>query len=139
MILAKVKLIVLLIGVVGVIGCSTLAKKNDTGVIVARRAQIRSSTAVVAADLLEVNRGDSVDILDSIDVADPTDNTKKERWLRVRAHNDQSTSPACSGSGGILKSTWRLGQALPTPSSGWCLDLCCCGPGAFGSYCLSGN
>jgi hypothetical protein len=91
MILAKVKLIVLLIGVVGVIGCSTLAKKNDTGVIVARRAQIRSSTAVVAADLLEVNRGDSVDILDSIDVADPTDNTKKERWLRVRAHNDQST------------------------------------------------
>src|SRR5438876_12148004 len=73
------------------IGCSTLAKRNNSGVVVARRAQIRSSTAVVAADLLEVNRGDSVDILDSIDVADPTDNTKKERWLRVRAHNDQST------------------------------------------------
>src|SRR5437016_6012960 len=91
MILAKVKLIVLLIGVVGVIGCSTLAKKNDTGVIVARRAQIRSSTAVVAADLLEVNRGDSVDILDSIDVADPTDNTKKERWLRVRGHDEETT------------------------------------------------
>src|SRR2546426_4237394 len=91
MILSKIKLILLLIGVVSVAGCSTLAKKNDSGVIVARRAQIRSSTAVVAADLLEVNRGDSVDILDSIDVADPTDNTKKERWLRVRAHNDQST------------------------------------------------
>src|SRR5712692_12007542 len=91
MILSKAKLIVLLIGVVGVIGCSTLAKKNDTGVIVARRAQIRSSTAVVAADLLEVNRGDSVDILDFVDVPDPTDNTRKERWLRVRAHNEQST------------------------------------------------
>ena len=40
-------------------GCQTLAKQNDTGVVVARRAQIRSSTAVVAADLLEVNRGDA--------------------------------------------------------------------------------
>ena len=91
MILSKVRLIVLLVGVLGVVGCSTLAKKSDTGVIVARRAQIRSSTAVVAADLLEVNRGDAVDIFDSLDVADPTDNTRKERWLRVRAHNDQST------------------------------------------------
>jgi len=49
-------------------GCNTLAKRNDGGVIVARRAQIRSSTAVVAADLLEVNRGDTIDILDSIDI-----------------------------------------------------------------------
>ncbi len=72
-------------------GCSTLAKKNDTGVVVARRAQIRSSTAVVAADLLEVNRGDAVDILDFQDVQDPTDNSKKERWLRVQAHDEDNT------------------------------------------------
>jgi len=72
-------------------GCKTLAKQSDTGVVVARRAQIRSSTAVVAADLLEVNRGDAVDILDSQDVQDPTDNTKKERWLRVQAHDEDST------------------------------------------------
>lgn len=78
-------------GVLGVVGCSTLAKKSDTGVVVARRAQIRSSTAVVAADLLEVNRGDAVDILDSLDVPDPTDNSRKERWLQVRAHNDETT------------------------------------------------
>jgi len=71
--------------------CSTLAKPNDTGVIVANRAEIRSSTAVVAADLLKVNRGDPVDILDAQDVQDPTDNTKKERWLRVRAHDEDST------------------------------------------------
>jgi hypothetical protein len=75
----------------GVTGCSTLAKKNDSGVVVSRRAQIRSSTAVVAADLLEVNRGDEVDILDSVDVSDPQDNSRKERWLRVRGHNDEST------------------------------------------------
>lgn len=73
------------------VGCSTLAKRNDTGVIVARRAQIRSSTAVVAADLLEVNRGDAVDILDFQDVQDPTDNSKKERWLRVQAHDEDAT------------------------------------------------
>jgi hypothetical protein len=72
-------------------GCSTLAKRNDTGVVVARRAQIRSSTAVVAADLLEVNRGDAVDILDFQDVQDPSDNSKKERWLRVQAHDEDST------------------------------------------------
>lgn len=73
------------------VGCSTLAKRNDTGVVVANRAQIRSSTAVVAADLLVVNRGDQVDILESVDVQDPTDNTKKERWLRVRAYDEEST------------------------------------------------
>jgi hypothetical protein len=72
-------------------GCSTLAKRSDTGVVVARRAQIRSSTAVVAADLLEVSRGDTLDILDFQDVQDPTDNSKKERWLRVQAQDEDST------------------------------------------------
>lgn len=82
-------LILLALGLVQ--GCKTLAKQNDTGVVVARRAQIRSSTAVVAADLLEVNRGDTVYILDSQDVQDPTDNSKKERWLRVQAHDEDNT------------------------------------------------
>jgi len=73
------------------LGCQTLASKSSTGVIVARRAQIRSSTAVVAADLLQVNRGDTVDILESTDVADPSDNTRKERWLRVKARDEDAT------------------------------------------------
>ena len=72
-------------------GCSTLASRSNTGVVVSRSAQIRSSTAVVAADLLEVNRGDSVDILDSIDIPDPSDNSKRERWYRVRGHDDERT------------------------------------------------
>lgn len=67
-------------------GCNTLAKKGDTGVIVARRAQIRSSTAVVAANLLEVARNDQVDILDTSTVPDTG-----EKWLRVRAHDEEST------------------------------------------------
>jgi hypothetical protein len=65
-------------------GCSTMAKLNDTGVVVARRAQVRSSTAVVAADLVEVSRGDEVDILDSYTVSDTG-----ERWLRVRVHSEE--------------------------------------------------
>jgi hypothetical protein len=77
--------------VLGLSGCSTLASRNNTGTVVSRSAQIRSSTAVVAADLLEVSRGETVDILDSIDVPDPLDNSKKERWYRVRARDTEST------------------------------------------------
>jgi hypothetical protein len=72
-------------------GCNAIASRGDSGVVVARSAQIRSSTAVVAADLLEVNRGDSVDIIDTSDIPDPSDNTKKERWYRVRAHDEDKT------------------------------------------------
>lgn len=72
-------------------GCSTFASRGNTGVVVSRRAQIRSSTAVVAADLLEVSRGDSVEILDSTEVPDPTDNTRNELWYRVRATDVDKT------------------------------------------------
>ena len=81
----------LLMALVLMSGCSTLASRSNTGVVVTRSAQIRSSSAVVAADLLEVNRGDIVDILDSIDIPDPSDNSKKERWYRVRGHDDERT------------------------------------------------
>lgn len=91
MMTTKTLLIVLVLSLGVLAGCKALAKKNDAGVVVARRAQIRSSTAVVAADLLEVNRGDPVDILDYMDVPDPQDNTKRERWFRVRARNDETT------------------------------------------------
>jgi hypothetical protein len=85
------KIIFIFLLPLALLGCKTLASKSSTGVVVARRAQIRSSTAVVAADLLQVNRGDQVEILDSTDVADPNDNTKKERWLRVKAHDEEAT------------------------------------------------
>jgi hypothetical protein len=88
---AVFKVLLIALSLAWVAGCSTLAKRNNTGVVVARRAQIRSSTAVVAADLLEVTRGDAVEILEFLDVQDPTDNSKKERWLRVQAHDDDST------------------------------------------------
>ncbi|MDT4966249.1 MAG: hypothetical protein QOJ64_986 [Acidobacteriota bacterium] len=72
------------------LGCSTFAQKSETGVVIARHAQIRSSYAVVAADLVEVNRGDVVDILESY-TAESADKDKAERWLLVRAHDTQNT------------------------------------------------
>ena len=73
------------------VGCNAIARTGSSGVVVSRTAQIRSSTAVVAADLLEVNRGDSLDILDSLDIPDPSDNTRKELWYRVRARDVEKT------------------------------------------------
>lgn len=85
------KSISLLLLALSATACSTLASRNYTGTVVARSAQIRSSTAVVAADLLEVNRGDVLDILDQNDIPDPSDNSKKERWYRVRARDEDKT------------------------------------------------
>jgi hypothetical protein len=62
--------------------CSTLASKEETGYVIARRAEVRSSTAVVAADLKEVVRGDDLDILGSTTVQDTG-----ERWLHVRTRD----------------------------------------------------
>jgi len=67
-------------------GCSTLARPEDMGVVIARRAEVRSSTAVVAADMLEVRRGDVLDILDSTTVQETG-----EKWLRVRARDTDNT------------------------------------------------
>jgi hypothetical protein len=62
--------------------CTTLAGKEEVGAVIARRAQVRSSTAVVAADLKEVVRGDELDIMDSVTVPDTG-----ERWLHVRTRD----------------------------------------------------
>ena len=75
--------LLLCVSVVGVSGCDTFVKKENTGAVIARRAQIRSSTAVVAADLLEVERGDMVDILEA------TTAENGEHWLRVRADDTE--------------------------------------------------
>jgi hypothetical protein len=66
-------------------GCNTFASKQETCVVIARRAQVRSSTAVVAADLKEVVRGDLLDILDTTTVQETG-----ERWLRVRTRDAES-------------------------------------------------
>jgi hypothetical protein len=79
-------------------GCKTLAGSHRTGVVIARRAQVRSSTAIVAADLKEVLRGEAVDIIDAKDTkAAEAGNSGEvveqggERWLRVRTHDAEGT------------------------------------------------
>lgn len=61
-----------------------LAGLNETGTVIANTAQIRSSYAVVAADLLEVKRGATLDILEEI-------NFEKVHWYRVRARDEDNT------------------------------------------------
>lgn len=63
---------------------SGLVGLNQTGTVIANRAQIRSSYAVVAADLLEVKRGENLEILDEIDF-------EKVHWYRVRASDEDKT------------------------------------------------
>lgn len=63
---------------------SGLVGLNETGTIIANRAQIRSSYAVVAADLLEVKRGETLDVLDETDF-------EKVHWYRVRANDEDRT------------------------------------------------
>lgn len=68
-------------------GCGTMAKlagTNEKCVVIARRAQIRSSDAVVAADLLEVSRGTTLEIIGD-------DVYEGEKWYNVRASDENNT------------------------------------------------
>jgi len=56
----------------------------DTATVIAKTAQIRTSYSVVAADLLEVNRGDTLDVLDQVE-------HEKVPWYRVRARDEALT------------------------------------------------
>lgn len=57
---------------------------GEKATVIVSRAYIRSSYAVVAADLLEVRRGDILDILDEV-------THEKVKWYRVRAYDDDAT------------------------------------------------
>lgn len=65
--------------------CGALANEENTGVVIAQRAQLRSSTALVAADLKEVMRNEVVDILDTSTAENG------EQWLRVRTRDAEAT------------------------------------------------
>jgi len=63
---------------------SGLVGIDKSGTVIASRAQVRSSYAVVAADLLEVKRGEKLDILEEFEY-------EKVHWFRVRAHDEDNT------------------------------------------------
>lgn len=63
---------------------SNLVGINETATVISNTAQIRSSYAVVAADLLEVKRGDKLEVLEEMEF-------EKVRWYRVRAADEDKT------------------------------------------------
>jgi hypothetical protein len=65
-------------------GVSSIVGLSDTATVIAKTAQIRTSYAVVAADLLEVKRGDRLDVIDQVEF-------EKVLWYRVRARDEAKT------------------------------------------------
>ena len=65
-------------------GAQSMVGLSEKGTVIVYRAQIRSSFAVVAADLLEVKRGQTMDILEEVDF-------EKVKWYRVRVHDEDNT------------------------------------------------
>lgn len=66
---------------------STLSRAvglSDTATVISKTAQIRTSYAVVAADLLEVKRGEKLDVIDQMEF-------EKVLWYRVRARDADET------------------------------------------------
>ena len=83
-------LFTILLGTLTFSGCEVynnltgLVGLTDTCTVIAKRAQIRSSFAVVAADLLEVKRGQTLEILEENEF-------EKVLWYRVRANDEDAT------------------------------------------------
>src|SRR6476659_162510 len=77
----------------------------DTATVIAKTAQIRTSYSVVAADLLEVKRGDRLDVVDQVEF-------EKVPWLRVRAHDDAQTEGWIEAQNVITNDTLAKSKAL---------------------------
>ncbi len=65
-------------------GVSSIVGLANTATVISKAAQIRTSYAVVAADLLEVKRGERLDVIDQVDF-------EKVLWYRVRARDEAKT------------------------------------------------
>src|SRR5437868_2619322 len=90
-------------------GCSLLGADilgpTDMATVIAPTAQIRTSYSVVAADLLEVKRGDRLDVVDQVEF-------EKVPWLRVRAHDDAQTEGWIEAQNVITSDTLAKSKAL---------------------------
>jgi hypothetical protein len=65
-------------------GVSTIVGLSDSATVIAKTAQVRTSYAVVAVDLLEVKRGDRLDVIDQVEF-------EKVLCYRVRARDEEKT------------------------------------------------
>ncbi len=78
---------------------------NDTATVIAKTAQVRTSYAVVAADLLEVKRGDRLEVLDEFEF-------EKVLWYRVRAFDETNTEGWIEAQNVITSATLAKSKAL---------------------------
>jgi len=71
-------------------GCGLMSSdsKIDEGIVNAPKLKIRSSTALAALDLVEVKRGDRLDILEQAQVKTPT---RTNEWYKVRTKSKDAT------------------------------------------------
>ena len=103
-----VQTIILVIGLAQA-GCSLfdtgILGATDTATVISKTAQIRTSYSVVAADLLEVKRGDRLDVTDEVDF-------EKVHWYRVRAHDDAQTEGWIEAQNVITSATLARSRAL---------------------------
>lgn len=108
----KIRLLALILSIAAAIaqtGCSLLDGSiigpTDTATVIAKTAQIRTSYAVVAADLLEVKRGDRLDVIDEFEY-------EKVMWYRVRAFDDVGTEGWIEAQNVITSGTLAKSKAL---------------------------
>lgn len=86
-------LITFLVGCALLGGCaifdsvSGMVGLNKTGTVIVKTTYIRSSYSVVASDLLEVKRGQTLDIIEETEFGE----AQKVLWYRVRAHDEDET------------------------------------------------
>ncbi len=83
----------------------------DKATIITAKAQIRSSYSVVATDLLEVKRGERLDILEETDY-------NNEHWFRVRGLDEDSTEGWIEARNVITQKTLERSQALANEDRG---------------------
>src|SRR6185503_20809497 len=74
----------------------------DEGIVIATKEMIRSSTAPVALPLMEVKRGDRLEILDQAQVKTPT---RTAEWYKVRTKNKDAVE-------GWIESRYVINKAV---------------------------
>ena len=86
-------------------GASGFFGVADKATIIVAKAQIRSSYSVVATDLLEVKRGEKLDILEETDYGN-------EHWFRVRGHDTENTEGWIEARNVITEAILKKSQEL---------------------------
>lgn len=94
----------LALATVAAAGCGMISgdSKIDEGIVIAPKETIRSSTALVAVPLVEVKRGDKLEILEQAQVKTPT---RTAEWYKVRTKTKEAVE-------GWIESRYVINKAV---------------------------